>query len=292
MVDFRSEEVAAIFGYIREYWPSEVREEWRVGEEEYPRILGRVLADFTEGASRGRRFFRVAGQSGSGKTTQLLPAVEGWFGVRAAKPIIVAARKFVKYHPHVREIEREYGAENLRKMTDEVSTILMFLTLRELIRGGYDTILDVALIDPMVEEMLMEMLMAAKYEAFFTMVAVARGISEGFIRERQGASGREGVYGQGGSCGEEGRVVAKGTAEEFWRATRLSMRFYAEKYPEMSIILWSAWDLGPIYEGEFRGAVEVWEKYVGIRELPEGRASEEEMREAKIKYFRELAGGA
>ena len=268
MKDNESTEEGKIFQYMRVHWPSMVREEWQVGDDEYPRILERVLADFTEGATLGRRMFRIAGQSGSGKTSQLLPGVEEWFDVREASPVLVAARRFVKYHPYEKEILEEYGRENIRKMTDEFSTILLFLTIKALIAKGYDIILDVTFLDVAVEEILMRMLVSGEYEVQTTMVAVSRDISDKHIKKRSG------------------RVVAKKTADEFWRATGEAMQFYAEKFPENRIILWNAWDVSPVYDGEFKGCLDIWRKYIEIVTFPENGVDEEKLREGKVRYFR------
>lgn len=221
----------SVIRYMKTHWPSEVRPEWRVADEEYVEILERVLESFTKDKTKGRRFFRICGQSGSGKTSQLLPAVEQWFESRDARPVLVAARLFVPYHPYAREIEAEYGTENLRRMTDEVSTILMFLTLRELIKEGYDIILDVTLLDPLVERALMQMLRANDYDVRMTMVAVAKEISDYLIGQRQG------------------RVVAKSTSEEFWRATRLALDFFVEEWPDLKLTVWNMWDEVPVFAG-------------------------------------------
>jgi hypothetical protein len=249
-----------------------VKPEWRVSDEMYPEIVKKVMAAWTTGATRGKKFFRVAGQSGSGKTTQLLPAVEVWFAKQECKPVLVAARRFVAYHPFAKEIEAEYGSGNLRKMTDEVSTILMCLTLRELIKRGYDVILDVTLLDPLVEKFLTDALFEYKYEFRMSFVAVSKEISDGFIAKRQGKSGR---------------VVAKSTAAEFWRAFELALKFYAEKYPKMRTLIWSAWDELPIFDGRIGDgmALRAARKYWKILDVPKV-VDEEELALFKVKYMR------
>lgn len=258
-----------IIGYMRGKWPSLVKEEWRVQAAEYAGLAEKILVDFTAGATQGREMWRITGQSGSGKTTQLLPAVLARFEKMGRVPVMVAARRFVEYHPYHKEIEQEYGAENLREKTNEVSTILMFLSLRELIARGYDIILDVALLDPLVEGVLTEMLRAKEYSLSMTMVAVSREISDEFILKRKG------------------RVVAKSTADEFWRVNELALRFYAEKMPEARIVVWSVWDVLPIFDGEIGDAkcLQAIERYWAINELPDGILSEEELRQRKITYL-------
>ncbi|MCL2174000.1 zeta toxin family protein [Candidatus Saccharibacteria bacterium] len=277
----RDDKIVAMMAYMREHWPSRVKKKWQVGEEDYSRMLGKVMNEWTTGKSKGKRFYRIAGQSGSGKTTQLLPMVEKWFELNNATPVLVAARKFPEYHPYIREITEEYGAENVRQMTDEVSTIMMFLTLQELIKNGYDIILDVTLLDPLVEGMLVNMLRAGKYVARMTMVTVSREISDGFIEKRK----------LGGDKKEAKRVVAKSTADEFWRVTDLAFEYYAENWPSMQVTLWSAWEMAPVYDGQIgnENAFQVLKKYHGIAELPEDAPSEKELLAAKMEWA--LGGG-
>lgn len=257
-------EFVKIVQYMRAHWPSSVREEWQVGMEQYGEILKKVLKDFAEGKSRGRELVRIAGLSGSGKTTQVLPAVEAYFEKKGARPVLVAARRFVKYHPHCEEIRNFYGEENLRKMTDEFSTIMMFLTLGKLMSEGFDIILDVTLLDPQMEEILVKMMRENGYSGMVAMVAVAPEITEKFLGERAWRHTRE-------------------TELEFIRATNLAMRFYAENYGEMRCVIWNTYEEKPVYDGAIRGALESFEKYSGIVEIPEYDI--DDLREAKIKYL-------
>ena len=71
--------LAQVVEYMKSHWPSQVKSEWQVGLEEYPAILKKVIADFTTGKTTSRCLVRIAGLSGSGKTTQLLPATEVFF---------------------------------------------------------------------------------------------------------------------------------------------------------------------------------------------------------------------
>ncbi|MFV0485024.1 MAG: zeta toxin family protein [Candidatus Saccharimonadales bacterium] len=256
-----------IADYMRTHWPSEVKPEWRVTDAMYPAILEKIIKDFTQNATKSRQFFRICGQSGSGKTSQLLPAVNAYFESRSEQPILVAARLFVSYHPFSEEIKSTYGAEHLRTKTNEVSTILMFLTLRALIAEGYDIILDVTLLDPLVEGALMQMLKEQSYQTRLTMVAVSKEISDEFIGKRK-------------------RKVAKSTADEFWRATRLALEFYAKNLPDMPAIIWNAWDAAPVYDGPIGNpkSIETIEKYWNVTALPEN-PDIQSLRAAKVSYF-------
>ena len=250
--------------YMKAHWPSRVKDEWQVSLTEYPVILARVLEDFTDGKTVSRELVRIAGVSGSGKTTQLLPAVENYFRLKDLRPILVAARLFVEYHPHYQEIKEFYGEENLRKMTDEFSTIMMFLCLNELIKAGYDIILDVTLLDPEVEKILVGMLSAGGYDARILLIAVSPEVTEKHLSGRAWRHSKE-------------------TETEFIRATAMALEFYASECPEMNIIIWNAYERLPVYDGPVASAVEVFDKYSAITDIP--AHDEDELRQAKIDYL-------
>lgn len=248
--------------YMKEHWPSTVKEEWQVNLDEYPKILKKVLADFTEDKSRGGYFIRIAGLSGSGKTTQLLPAAEAYFEKKHLKPVLVAARRFVEYHPHYQEIMDFYGEAELRKMTDEFSTIMMFLTLNALTKDNYDIILDVTLLDPEIEKILIGMI--NKYEAMMLMIAVAPEVAERHLGERDWRHSRE-------------------TELEFIRATDFALEFYAKAKPKMRIVLWNVFDAQPIYDGSIENVLETFRKYSALVDIPDH--DESLLRESKIRYL-------
>ena len=254
----------AVIKYMKAHWPSTVKPEWQVKIEEYPEIVKKVLADFTVAATKNHHLIRIAGLSGSGKTTQILPAVEAYSEKHGFEPILIAARRFVEYHPHYQEIKDFYGDENLRKLTDEFSTIMLFLTISELIKGGYDIVLDVTLLAPEIEAVLLEMLASSTYQFTIMMIAVSPTVTEKFLEGRAWRHSRE-------------------TEQEFIRATESALKFYAEKSPETHIIIWSVYDLGPVYDGPAKDCLEVFHDYSTRTELPKN--DDDARRDAKIAYL-------
>ncbi len=259
--------LSQVISYMKAHWPSRVKDEWQVRLDEYPTIAKRVFDDFTLAATKSHHFIRIAGLSGSGKTTQILPAVEAYCAKNGYEPILVAARRFVEYHPHYKEIKNFYGDENLRKMTDEFSTIMMFMTLMSLTRGGYDIVLDVTLLDPTVESILVKMLEEGNYKSLFLMIATSPTVTEKFL------SGRSWRH-------------SKATEEEFVRATSKALEFYAKAMPSLRIILWSVYDKPPIYDGPISGALETFSDYSSRTTLPQ--PDDDLRREAKINYLQNL----
>ena len=252
---------------MKAHWPSEVKSEWQVGLAEYPAILEQVIADFTLAATKHHHLIRIAGLSGSGKTTQILPAVEAYCEKNGYEPILIAARRFVEYHPHYQEIKEYYGDENLRKMTDEFATIMMFMTLSELIKGGYDIVLDVTLLDPEMEGILLKLLQAGNYEMLLLMIAVSPTVTEHFL---QGRAWRH----------------TKETEQEFIRATSKALQFYANSAPDLHIILWSVYNLDPIYDGPVKDVLTIFADYSSRPDLP--KSDDDARRDAKINYLKSL----
>ncbi|MBR0242712.1 zeta toxin family protein [Candidatus Saccharibacteria bacterium] len=254
-----------IIEYMKAHWPSDVKPEWQVKLEEYPEITKKVLQDFAKDKTKNRRFIRIAGLSGSGKTTQILPAVEAYCEKQNLNPVLVAARLFVEYHPHYQAILDEYGAENLRKKTDEFSTIMMFLTLRALTDQGYDIILDVTLLDPAVEQILLQALKANNYKTLLLMIATSPAVTEHFLGGRSWRHTKE-------------------TEEEFIRATKKALNFYAENAGDERIILWSVYDKPPIYDGPIKNALDIFADYSSRESLP--KPDDDARRSAKIEYLK------
>ncbi len=260
-------ELEQIIKYMKSHWPSEVKPEWQVGLAEYPTILKQVIADFTLSATKNHHLIRIAGISGSGKTTQILPAVEAYCEKNNFEPILLAARRFVEYHPHFHEIKEFYGEENLRKNTDEFATIMLFLVLSELIKGGYDILLDVTLLDPEMEGILLKLLQAGNYEMLILMIAVSPTVTERYLAGRAWRHTKE-------------------TEAEFIRATAKALDFYADDAPDTRIILWSVYDKPPVYDGPIARCRTVFDKYSTCEDLPQ--KDDDARRNAKIQYLTNL----
>lgn len=260
-------ELETVIHYMQSHWPSKVKDEWQVKLEEYPSLAKKAYLDLTDGKTKNRHLFRIAGPSGSGKTTQILPAVEAYSEKKHLKPVLVAARCFVNYHPHYEEIKEYYGDENLRKMTDEFSTIMLFLVLASLMENGFDIILDVTLLDPKIEGILLKKLSDEKYESLILMIAASPTVTEHFLSGRNWRHSKE-------------------TEQEFIRATVKALEFYAKTAPENHIILWSVYDEPPIYDGPVKASLEIFNDYSSRETLP--LKNDDARREAKNKYLQAL----
>ena len=267
MSESNSEELKKVITYMQAHWPSDVKEEWQVKLEEYPAILNQIIKDFTKDKTKKHQLIRIAGLSGSGKTSQILPAVEKYCENARLNPVLIAARRFVEYHPHKKEIEKAYGEENLRRKTDEFSTIMMFLSLNALTKQGYDIILDVTLLAPEIEGILLKMLKTNIYNSMLLMIATSPTVTEHFLSSRSWRHSKE-------------------TEEEFIRATYAALDFYAKNDGNLHLILWSVYDLEPIYNGPVKDGLEIFKTYSEKIDLPP--ENDDERREAKIQFLSTL----
>ena len=267
MFEGDNKKLKQVISYMQAHWPSDVKPEWQVQLEDYPAILEQIIKDFTKDKTKKRNLIRIAGLSGSGKTSQILPAVEKYCENTRLNPVLVAARRFVEYHPFRKEIENEYGSENLRKKTDEFSTIMMFLMLNVLTKQGYDIVLDVTLLAPEIEDILLGMLKAGNYKTMLLMIATSPKVTEHFL-------------------GGRGWRHSKATEEEFIRATSAALDFYAKNAGSLHLILWSVYDLDPIYNGPIKDGLDIFKEYSSKTALPP--SNDDERREAKIQFLSKL----
>lgn len=266
MKENENQDLKKLLEYVSNHWPSQLKKEWQVKPEEYAEIVRKVVAEITKDATRGREMVRVTGMSGSGKTTQLVPAAEAYFEKRGVKPVVVAGRVFVPYHPYCSEIVREYGEENLRKMTDDFATVVMFFVMQTIVKMGCDIIVDLALVNPKIEGILIKMLETEKYKSMMLMIVASPEAAEKNLRGREWRHATE-------------------TEGEFMREIEEALELYAKTQPEMRIVMWNMYDEMPVYDGKIVNSLSVYQKYVAETKCWENDL--ERLKQAKIKYITE-----
>ena len=264
-MDSGNRELEMIIGLARSRFGTGAETDWSVSPGEYLELSGKALKDLAMGASQNRKLLRIVGISGSGKTSQVLPAVRAYAQREGLMPVVVAAREFVKYHPHYKEIIDSCSEGDLRRNTDEFVTVMLFLVLAGLIKRGYDVILDVALLDPKTEAILIKMADEGRYDYAMYAMAVSGAVAEYRLR------GREWRH-------------AKETEDVFAHAMREALLYYAKQRPTMRIVMWGAYDSSPIYDGEIQGCVAKYDETVARTDLPKNDDFEAQ-KEAKIQYL-------
>ncbi|GHV34300.1 hypothetical protein FACS1894187_04570 [Synergistales bacterium] len=224
---------------------------WSFDAADYESIADRAFGDLTKGKTHAKLLIRLAGQSGSGKTTQLLPAALGMFKARNIDPVHVAVRIFAPYHPFYGEIERT-DKKSARENTNEFALILLFLTMIRLIRNDYPVILETNLLDPSFEEGIASLLLERGYEFDIHLLAVSKAVSDSFIEKRA-------IH----SLCEGGRYVSDKSSDYFYNSIPAAIDYLKVKCPQTGLVIWGAFDIEPVFVGRVRDgeAMEVLKKH-------------------------------
>lgn len=255
-----------VYFYAKKHWPSHLPKNLVPTNREIEKATKLALKDLEKDATKTGILIRLAGQSGSGKTTQLLPAAESYFKVRNLKPILVATRNLVKYHPHYQEILENYGESELRKRTDDFATVLMYRVMRVLTQKNYDLIIDVSFVSPKVEKLLM--LMTKNYqEHLFLIMAVSRKVSEQLLQNRAWRHDEK-------------------LEQEFFISTERALSFYGKSYPDIRTIIWGFNRLEPIYDGKIESALPSWKREISTTLTIDKKLTIEGKISTKIAYLK------
>lgn len=255
---------ALIYLYARKHWPSGLSKEMTATADDIEKAAQKAVADLRKNATNTGVVVRLAGQSGSGKTTQLLPAAKAYFEKKKLKPILVAARELMKYHPYYNEILDRYGKAEIRKRTDDFATVMAYRVIRELTKERYDLIIDIAFASTKVEKIFT--ILTAQYATkIVLMMAVSEEVSEKLLAKRSWRHDR-------------------GMEKEFENANGKALKFYGKICPDMRIIMWNFDDLEPIYDGGISGAFTPWANEMNRAASLNNNI--EKLVQSKIEYIR------
>lgn len=127
---------------------------------------------------------RLVGQSGSGKTSQLLPAVKEALFCNNVPFISFAVRDFVKYHPDLEKIVESYGESLLREKTNTFALLLLTNVLLRCISEKMPILLEVTLLSPVYEAFLHTFLVKNNYHCDYQCLAVPKSVSDAWIQKR------------------------------------------------------------------------------------------------------------
>ena len=260
-----NKEIKAVFDYVTRVspWPDNTPDQvvWECAERAAKDLLD---AEHT----KLKQVFRLSGQSGCGKTTQLLPSILMYQEQQGNKPIVIAVRTFPKYHPSYEEILCTAPAGELRERTNGFALKCLAACLNIVFRAGALVILDLTILDPIFEEFIVGQIWSSNYDAQFHILAVSREQSNAFIEARERG---------------EGRVVYKATSDYFFDILPKGLGFLASADRTSHAIVWTAYDKEPIYAGNLQGATKALQQGRAMR--GELRYNEDELRAAKVNYL-------
>ena len=224
--------------------------------------------------------YRLAGQSGSGKTTQLLPTILEYEKRRGNNPVIVAVRSFYKYHPKFAELERTLPVGNLRERTNGFALKTLAAAIALVMERGYLITFDITILDPIFEEHINNLIKSHGYTAEYHILAVPKQQSDFFIEKRKELAQSNYVH----SENESGKVVNTETKDYFFDILPRGLAHLASVDTTSTATIWTAYDCAPIYVGKLDGALVALEQ--GRAEVKELKHSEDELRKAKLLFLK------
>lgn len=224
------------------------------------------------GKTKNKFLLRLAGQSGSGKTTQLLPASNALFEKHQMNPIHFAVREFATLHPNYSEIVEKFGKKEMREKTNGFALKCLLVSLAFAIEQGYDILFEVTLLSHEFEDFVLNLISKNNYNALFFMLAVNKEISNLFIERRKAAS----------SGAEANRVVYKSSSNYFDIAISDDVEYFSKVHGDFHVVIWNAYNFLPVFDGKFKDCqIKFFEaKKITSHEF----ADEQQLRDAKIDY--------
>lgn len=247
----------------------------KVADEMIFDIAKNNFLKLTQGKTKNHKIIRLAGQSGSGKTTQLLPTANAYCKKHGICPIRFAVRDFAPLHPNYNELLQEFGKEQIREKTNGFALRCLLISLILAIDEGYDILFEVTLLSRPFEDFIFLHLYKNNYSCLFLVLAVNKEISDYFIHERS-------LH----SVIEAKRVVYKASSDYFEKALCDEISYFAQAHKNERVIIWSAYDFLPVFDGKFADAEKV---FFETKKITSHKfQNEDELRDAKIKYILNL----
>lgn len=246
-------------------WPDETPAEM---------IFGKAQAaanSLAENCSRSQSVLRIAGQSGSGKTSQVLAALLEVANRRGERPCVVGIRSFVPFHPHYESLPKD---SSLRERTNGFCLKMLIAVLPLLLKKKVAVILDVTLLDSVFEKYVCGLLELYGYRASYHILAVPKRQSTLFVLKR---------------FQESGRKVNAESAGYFNTMLPRSLKKLSIWHGGCHSTVWSAYEKQPVYTGSLSGSLEPFSQT--RRTFKKPHYSAQELLEAKITFLEEQCPG-
>lgn len=249
--------------------------QWKteVPNEEIILIRDKIYDNLILGKNKVKHFIRIAGQSGSGKTTQVTTALTDVFHKRKEKPFFLAVRDFAKFHPKFKQLFKDFGASDIREKTNGFALRLLVVTLIKAIADGYEIVLETTFLGVKFERCLLKLLFIFDYEVLNLLLCVNYKISNRFIEIRKNDA----------KSSEKSRNIYKKSSNFFYKAIVPSLKLLKKTFPYGKIVIWNNFNLEPIYVGKFQKALKVYKKNVKQKKLSE--FSQSELQKAKVEFL-------
>ncbi len=259
--------------FVTTSWQAyEINEKYPV--KDYDSLINNAFNDLVADKDKYPMMMRICGQSGSGKSTQLLPAAKEGFKMFNVNPICVAVRNFAPYHPYYNEIKEKYGEDMLRENTNGFALLLLFLTLEKLIISGYPIIFEVTLLDSYFELYFAELAKKYNYHIDYHLISVSKNQSDRWIDERK-------IF----SEVEKNRIVATSSSDYFYKALPIAIESLQNIENSNKCYIWNGYQNEPVYSGLLSDK-KVLQNLRQFQKETFAPKNPDELRMAKISWFK------
>lgn len=182
-------------------------QELDIGTENFEKIADAAFNKLIKDKKNTKNpfIFRTAGQSGSGKTTQLLPSIQNIIDKKNKDFINISVRIFSTYHPYYNELLNKYGQELIREKTNGFALFLAFRVIEKLIKNKYNILFEITILDNDFELYLSRLAKTNRYKIHFHILSVPKVKSDYWIEKRKQNSITEG-----------NRIVLKSSSNFFY----------------------------------------------------------------------------
>lgn len=262
--------------YIRQFNAIDTHGVW--ADDTAPEIVIQkaklAVADIVAGRNytRVKRTYRLAGQSGSGKSTQLLPTILKVEEGKGNTPVVIAVRTFAKYHPRYDELTATLPAGTIREATNGFALKCTCAAYAMLLQQGYLTVLDLTIMDHWFESFMLSQVQSNNYDAEYHILAVNKDLSISFIEKR-----RKDI-----NSPEHGKIVNASSIDYWYGALPRGIKFLSENDARNNCFIWTAYSMQPLYHGTLKKAPEALETG---RALSGNPLHEDDMRRGKFEFL-------
>ena len=173
---------------------------------------------------------RLIGQSGAGKTSQLVPAMKAALEAQSQAFISFAVRDFVSYHPNLNVIREHYDEGLIREKTNAFALTLLTLVFARCVQERLPILFEVTLLSPEYERFVHQCLSEQGYSCDYHCLAIAKEISDAWIEARYR---------------ETRRVVSKRSSDFFFQTLKPAFETLQSVRIPNRVFIWDAYHTEP-----------------------------------------------
>ena len=212
---------------------------------------------------------RVAGQSGSGKSSQIVPALQ--HSLKQKQYIKINVGAFAPFHPNYKEIQ-EKTPNQMREKTNGFALKALVMFYKHCILNKVNLVLDMTLLEPEIDLYLMALAKKMEYKIQMHLLCVPKKVSNHFIYLRQK---------------QTGRYVSPKSSDYFFDALAPCLKALTHSHlfdNQDTLILWTYFLSNPIKITHLNNsyACRILEKYRGINV---GTKNQNELLKAKREWM-------